>query len=110
MYRFDTPDDNDLREAVNKYNSYRNLSDKNKIEEPFKSWFENDGKMKLLSIDDFPSDSNWNIDNFWTEEEKIELGFKEADKTMTLNEFQSFLDGLVNDINNYKEAVECLKQ
>ena len=110
VYRFDTPDDNDLREAVNKYNSYRNLSDKNKIEEPFKSWFENDGKMKLLSIDDFPSDSNWNIDNFWTEEEKIELGFKEADKTMTLNEFQSFLDGLVNDINNYKEAVECLKQ
>ncbi len=110
VYRFDTPDDNDLREAVNKYNSYKILSDKNAIEEPFNSWFNNDGKMKLLSIDDFPADSNWNIDNFWTEEEKIELGFKEADNTMTLNEFESFIDELVNDINNYKEVIECLKQ
>lgn len=110
VYRFDTPDDNDLREAVNKYNSYKNVSDKNNIEEPFKSWFENDGKMKLLSIDDFPSINNWNIDNFWTDKEKIELGFKEEDNIMTLDEFQNYLDELVNDINNYKEAIECLKQ
>lgn len=107
--RFDTPDDNDLHSAVSKYNSYKNLPDKDNIQKPFKEWFEDDGKMKLLSIDDFPSDSNWNIDNFWTDEEKIELGFKEADNVMTLNEFQLFLDGLVNDISNYKEAVECLK-
>ncbi|MCM1124505.1 MAG: hypothetical protein NC416_18170, partial [Eubacterium sp.] len=107
--RFDTPDDNDLHSAVSKYNSYKNLPDKDNIQEPFKKWFEDDRKMKLLSIDDFPSDSNWNIDNFWTDEEKIELGFKEADNVMTLSEFQSFLDGLVNDISNYKEAVECLK-
>ena len=65
--------------------------------------------MKLLSVDNFPSDSNWNIDNFWTDEEKIELGFKEADNVMTLNEFQLFLDELTNDITNYKEAMECLK-
>lgn len=109
IYRFDTPDDNDLHEAVNKYNSYKNLSDKNNIQEPFKSWFENDGKMKLLSIDKFPTDANWNIDNFWTDEEKIKLKFKEADNIMTLDEFKSFIDELVNDMNNYKEAVECLK-
>ena len=109
-YRFDTPDDNDLHEAVNKYNSYKNLPDKNNIQEPFKSWFKNDGKMKLLSLDKFPSDSNWNIDNCWSDEEKIELGFKEADATMTLDEFKVFIDDLVNDMNNYKEAIECLKQ
>ena len=109
-YRFDTPDDNDLHEAVNKYNSYKNLPNKNDIQEPFKSWFENDGKMKLLSLDMFPSDSNWNIDNFWNDEEKITLGFKEADDIMTLDEFRIFIDDLVNDMNNYKEAIECLKQ
>lgn len=109
-YRFDTPDDNDLHEAVNKYNSYKNLPDKNDIQEPFKSWFNNDGKMKLLSLDKFPSDSNWNIDNFWSDEEKIQLGFKEADDIMTLDEFKSFIDDLVNDMSNYKEAIECLKQ
>ena len=109
-YRFDTPDDNDLHEAVNKYNSYKNLPDRNDISEPFKSWFANDGKMKLLSLDNFPSDSNWNIDNFWTDQEKIDLGFKEADDIMTLDEFKVFIDTLVNDMTNYKEAIECLKQ
>lgn len=109
-YRFDTPDDNDLHEAVNKYNSYKNLPDRNNISEPFKSWFANDGKMKLLSLDNFPSDSNWNIDNFWTDQEKIDLGFKEADDIMTLDEFKVFIDTLVNDMTNYKEAIECLKQ
>lgn len=108
-YRFDTPDDNDLHEAVNKYNSYKNLPDKNSVQEPFKSWFENDGKMKLLSVDVFPSESNWNIDSFWSDEEKIQLGFKEADDVMTLDEFKTFIDDLVNEMSNYKEAIECLK-
>ena len=108
--RFDTPDDNDLHNAVVKYNSYKNLPDKDKITEPFKSWFESDGKMKLFSIDMFPAEGNWNIDNFWTDEEKIALGFKEADDVMSLIEFQTFLDVLVNDIADYKEAVECLKE
>ena len=89
---------------------YKNLPDKNDIQEPFKSWFENDGKMKLLSINEFPSEANWNIDNFWSDEEKIELGFKEADDIMTLDEFKIFIDDLVNDMNSYKEAIECLKQ
>lgn len=110
VYRYDTPEDNDLHEAVNKYNSYKNLSDKDNIQEPFKTWFESDGKMKLMSIDDLPADTSWNIDNFWTNEEKIELGFKEADNIMTIDEFKSFLDELVNDMNNYKEAIECIKQ
>ena len=86
------------------------MPDKDKITEPFKSWFESDGKMKLFSIDMFPAEGNWNIDNFWTDEEKIALGFKEADDVMSLIEFQTFLDVLVNDIADYKEAVECLKE
>lgn len=109
VYRFDTPEDNDLHEAVNKYNAYKNLSDKTKIPEPYKSWFETDGKMKLLLIDSFSADSNWNIDNFWTDDEKIRLGFKEAANRMTLTEFQTFLEEIINDINGYQEAIECLK-
>ena len=109
-YRFDIPDDNDLRDAVNKYNSYKNLSDKIEINEPFKTWFESDGKLKFLTIEDFPANENWIIDNFWTDDEKIKLGFKQVDNTMTLDEFKSFLDFLVNDINDYKEAIECLKR
>ena len=109
MYRFDTPEDNDLREAVNKYNSFKNLTNRNVIHEPFKTWFESDGKLKFLSIEEFPANENWIIDNFWTDEEKINLGFKRADNTMSLDEFKSFVDSLVEDMNSYKEAIECLK-
>jgi len=106
--RFDTPDDNDLHNAVIKYNYYKNLQDKNNIQEPFKNWFETDGKMKLLPIDSFPASENWNIDNFWSNEEKIKLGFEEADNIMTLDEFKSFCNELISDITNYKETIECL--
>lgn len=109
VYRFDI-DDNDLHEATNKYNAYRNLSDKNDIQDPYKSWFESDKKMKLTDISKFDINSNWNIDNFWTDDEKIELGFKSADNKMTLSEFQSFIDDLMTEMSNYKEAVECLKK
>lgn len=105
--RFDI-DDNDLHEATNKYNSYRMLTDKNKIQEPFKSWFENDKKMKLIDISFFDANKDWNIDNFWSEDEKIELGFKEADIRMTVDEFQTYIEDIVNDINAYKEALQCL--
>lgn len=107
--RFDTPDDNDLHNAVVKYNLYKNLQDKNNIQEPFKQWFENDGKMKLLSIDKFSAGENWNIDNFWTDEEKIKLGFKEADNIMNIEEFKSFCNEIINDIKSYKKAIESLK-
>ena len=65
--------------------------------------------MKLVSIDKFSAEGNWNIDNFWTEEEKIKLGFKEASDIMTLDEFKAFIDELANDMKDYKEAIECLK-
>lgn len=109
-YRFDTPEDSDLHQAVVNYNLYKALSNKNDIQEPQKTWFESDGNMKLLSISNFPANENWNIDDFWTDEEKIKLGFKEAENKMTLSEFQLVIDELINDMNDYKEAIKCLKQ
>ena len=64
--------------------------------------------MKLLSIDNFPASEKSNIDNLWSNEEKIRLGFEEADNIMTLDEFKSFCNELINDITNYKETIECL--
>lgn len=110
-YRFETPDDNDLHEAVNKYNSYKNLPDKNNIQEPFKSWFENDGKLKLVSISNFPATDSWNIDALWNDKEKIKLGLKKADETMSVDEFKTSVDELILELNELKEAVgiECGK-
>ena len=38
----------------------------------------------------------------------IELGFKEAGIKMTVNEFQTYIEDVVKDINSYKEALKCL--
>ena len=65
--------------------------------------------MKLLDIKSLPASADWDIRNFWTDEEKIKLGFKKADNVMNLDEFKSFIDSLVNDMQKFKEEVECLK-
>lgn len=106
-YRFPI-EDNHLHEAVNKFNSYKSLKDKNKIEEPFKSWFDNDKKLKFKEISEFNSDDSWIIDNFWSDEEKIELGFKKDTTKMTALELSSFVDEIIDDIQTYKEVLSCL--
>ena len=108
VYRWDI-EDNDLHEAVNKYNGYRSLTDKNNIFEPYKTWFEEDKRMKLVDIEVFSPSENWNIDNLWTEDEKIELGIKKATNTMSVFELQNYIDELINDMNEYKEELEWLK-
>ena len=110
MYKNLSPLHTAFHNAVVNYNLYRALENKNNIQEPHKTWFEADGKMKLLDISEFPAEGNWNIDNFWSDEEKIALGFKNAENQMTLTEFQGFIDELRNDLDDYKEAIECLKQ
>ena len=45
----------------------------------------------------------------WTDEEKVKMGVKKADVIMNLDEFSEYLTGIVADINNYGEAIKCLK-
>ncbi|MGD2433009.1 HsdM family class I SAM-dependent methyltransferase [Bacillus velezensis] len=96
--RFDI-DDNDLHEAVNKFNSFKNLKDKQTIEEPFKSWFENDKQMKLLNINLFNTNTSWIVENFWSEEEKIEIGIKEAKEQSTVEDFIYLMNETIELIN-----------
>ena len=107
-YRFDI-DDNDFQTAVNKYNLFRSCKDKNKIDEYLKPIFDDDIKLKLLSIDSLKVHSAWDIDKRWSDQEKIEMGVKKADVIMNLDEFNNYLSSVIADINNYGEAVKCLK-
>ncbi len=108
VYRFDI-DDNDFETAVNKYNLFRNCKNKNKIDDYLKPVFENDLKLKLFSIDSFKEHSAWDIEKRWTDEEKVEMGVKKADVVMSLDEFSKYLTAVIDDINNYGEAIKCLK-
>lgn len=108
VYRFDI-DDNDFQTAVNKYNLFRSCKDKNKIDDYLKPIFEDDLKLKLFSIDSFKEHSAWDIEKRWTDEEKVKMGVKKADLIMNLDEFSEYLNNIVADMNNYGEAIKCLK-
>ena len=103
-YRFDI-EDNDLKDCVELYSLYKN----NKELSLVKSQVENNPRAKLIDIEHFDSESNWDINLCWSDEEKEKLGIKKADNIMSLNEFHSFIDELIDDINEYKETIECLK-
>lgn len=108
VYRFDT-DDNGFQTAVNKYNLFRSCKDKNKIDDYLKPIFEDDLKLKLFTINSFAEHTAWDIEKRWTDEEKVKMGVKKADVIMNLDEFSEYLTGIVADINNYGEAIKCLK-
>ena len=108
VYRFDS-DDNDFQIAVNKYNLYRSCKNKNRIEDYLKPIFDDDLKLKLFAIDSFEKHAAWDIEKRWTDEEKVKMGVKKADVIMNLEEFGEYLTSIVADINNYGEAIKCLK-
>lgn len=108
-YRFDDENDNDLHEAVCKFNNYRKLDDKTKIEEPFKQYFSNDKKLKLIDINEFDKEISWIIENWWTEEEKIEIGLKKEKLLVDIDSLKEILNDTANLIDEFMEALECLK-
>ena len=107
VYRFDI-EDNDLKEAVAKYNFYRK-EDKNNLRDLIKTHIESDPKLKLIDIKEFDKDKSWIIENFWSEEEKIDIGLKKAKKIVTVDEFQMLLDDMISLMNEFKEELEWLK-
>ena len=105
--RFDI-DDNDFGEAVSKYIHFHKSTDKVNLPKFLKDAFALDGKLKFLDIDSFKTGEDWFIDNRWSDEEKIALGFKEETNTMTIAEMQTFIDTIMAEIGSYKEDLACL--
>lgn len=112
VYRFDT-EDNHLEEAVNQYNLFKVTPDRSKFkaisyDEEGKPYI--DQKCKLIDIQKFYDDvdTSWIIDNFWSDEEKIELGFKKEVNIMTIPELQTFIDNIIEAMEEYRGDLECL--
>lgn len=108
VYRFDT-DDNDLKQAVIKYNYYRQSVDKNNLQEPIKSFLIDDPRLKLLPINELDSKKSWIIENWWSEEEKITIGLKKERQDVSIDEFQSMIDDMISLMQDFKEELEWLK-
>lgn len=108
-YRFDL-EDNDLKNAVSKYNFYRKQDKNEDIPEFLLNEFSTDKKLKLLPISNFSPESSWIIENYWTEGEKIELGLKKERKTMSIEEFQYSINEIISLMEEFKGKLECIKQ
>lgn len=106
VYRFDTPDDNDLKDAVDNYNLWRNSTPsiiQNVIEQRAK------GRFKALSITEFIPEESWIIENWWTEEEKVKIGLKKEVKKQSIDDFILLLSETEDLMQGIKGELECLK-
>ena len=101
-------DDNDFGEAVSKYVHYHKSVDKSNLPKFLSDAFSHDRKLKFLDIDSFKTGDDWFIDNRWTDDEKIDLGFKEKTNTMNISEMQTFIDTIMDEINSFKDELEWL--
>lgn len=103
-YRFDI-EENDLKDAVSLYTLYKSAKGHQIVLDAING----NPRAKLLGIDKFDKNSNWDINLSWTGEEKEILGIKKKDNIMSIDEFNTFIGELINDIKDYQEAIVCLK-
>lgn len=112
VYRFEE-ENNDLEQAVNHYRLYQASPDKKNykaINYNSEEQLYIDNKCKLIPIKSLYEtfETDWNIDNYWSDEEKIKLGLKKETNIMTVEELQLFINGLTEDIAEYNEDLLCL--
>lgn len=103
-YRFDI-DDNDLHNAVENYNLYKVAKENDKVLEIVKS----DKRCKLLDIFHFNKKEQWNIERFWSDEEKVELGISSNDNVLDVDSFNIFTNSIIDDVKDNQEALISLK-
>ena len=104
-YRFPT-DDNDLKDAVDNYNIWRNVDDPQMealIEKRAK------GRFKALDVAEFNPAKSWIIENWWSEEEKIVIGLKKEQKKQTVEDFIDLVSETEDLLHGIKGELECLK-
>lgn len=106
VYRFDTPDDNDLKDAVDNYNLWRN-SKPQIIQDVIEKRAR--GRFKALEISDFTPDKSWIIENWWSEEEKVAIGLKKEVKKQSIDDFIDLISETEDLMEGIKGELECLK-
>lgn len=98
--------ENDLADAAYEYHSFKGNKEgytqrviENKIINP---------RLKILDIAWFKDNvkKSWIIDNNWTDEEKIALGIKDEEQTMTPDELADFIDKIISDLSDFQNILK----
>lgn len=99
--RFETPDENDLGEAVNLFNQFKGAK---------KSFKSNYHRCKIIPIKEFHPEANWVIDRLWSKDERIKLGIAEEENRMDITDFSALLDETADNIKEFKQEVKAVEE
>jgi type I restriction-modification system DNA methylase subunit len=101
VYRFDIGQ-NDLDIASVSYNMFKGARER---------YISNDKRCKIVSIDAFYSAEHWNVERWWTREEKIELGIEDEENAVSVEQFISIINDTAATITEFEEPLrELLKK
>ncbi len=99
IYRFNI-EQNDLEEAVILFNMFKGAK------EDFKT---SDKRCKMINFDILNDNiDNWIIDNYWSKEEKINLGIFKEENKIKFENFPDTLDDISNTILSFKDEMLSL--
>ena len=101
VYRFDDVDNNDLKNATDLYKIYKS----GKTNPMVNSLINDNPRAKLIDIDFFGTEDNWDINLQWSDVEKENLGIKRKDNIMTADEFDNYVTELIEDIKDYSSVI-----
>lgn len=94
-YRLPEPGKNDLRAAADFFVSLHGTKGAAVPRPDF---------IKVISAEEFTENDRWDVDRFWTEEEKVELGLQ--DPVVTEMEFLESATGQINDLMTEIKALK----
>lgn len=100
IYRIEIPE-NDLEDSVVYYNQFKGA----------KKHFKADNKKcKIIDFKFFENNyqDSWIIEKLWNEEDLIELGIKEEENKINVNEFATFLSNINLTITEYQEQLNSI--
>ena len=95
-----------MEKAKDLFNSYKGSPNTFPVDEI------DDKRCKIQSIKKF-NDGNcddWDIDHWWSKEEKIILGIEKEEKIVTVEDFSDMLNDLSLKIKKYNKVVDGLKK
>ncbi|MGM0582813.1 MAG: N-6 DNA methylase [Bacteroidota bacterium] len=96
--RFEKPGKSDLEKATNLYKYYRS-NPKN-----FDSLDFDDKRCKVQEISKF-KDNYWDIDRWWSQDEKVDLGIEEEVEIINVDEFESEISDLASKLEDYQQEL-----
>lgn len=95
--RWPTPEKNDLEELVPLFNQFKGA----------KSYFESNSiRCKIIDYRDFSKQSNWMVDRWWTQEERVLLGIDSEVTEISLQELIGKMRSVSKTISASVEALD----